>query len=342
MSIELPVLRLGLAGFSAEQKSELDAMLRHASPGGHMWQVGKFADADAWWVNGSRLQMLPDGTVRVSPGAPTERSLQLDLAQVDRPIAFTLPLASREFRPAYTFEPCSLPSVNKLLQKFESWLQPVAAQFALAARILEQETVLGSGVYHVSINGALIAVVNMKGDIGLLPSAGPTDFDQAMWTRRPSGATDIPESFLRTTLSQLMWQYALRTTRDVLPARYRTAVVYFRRPPRISQRLITDAHLLVVRELAAAPGNFQDLQQRTGLGAAQLARNLSALYLVGSITSNPKRAGLSRSGAGDEGDSLHHIQHSVTPSGMDSEPPSRPGRQPAFTDLTAPAPMNLR
>ena len=86
MSIELPVLRLGLAGFSAEQKAELDAMLRHTSPGGHMWQVGKFADAEAWWVNGSRLQMLSDGNVRVAPGTPTERSLQLDLAQVDRPI----------------------------------------------------------------------------------------------------------------------------------------------------------------------------------------------------------------------------------------------------------------
>ena len=249
MSIELPVLRLGLAGFSLEKKAELDARLRHASPGGHTWQVAKFGDSDAWCVNGSRVQLLAESNVRIAPGSLTERSLQLDLAQVDRPIAFSLPLASPQFQPAYTFEPDSLPSVNRLLQKFESWLQPVAAQFALAARILEQESVLGSAIYHVSINGKLIAVVNMKGDIGLLPSASPTDFDQAMWTRRPSGATDIPGSFFRATLSQLMWQYALRTARDVLPGRYRKAVIYFRRPPRISQRLLTDAHLLVVREL---------------------------------------------------------------------------------------------
>ena len=336
MSIELPVLRLGLAGFSLEQKAELDATLRHASPSGHAWQLGKFGDADAWCVNGSRVQPLAESNVRVAPGSPTERSLQLDLAQVDRPIAFTLPLASPRFQPANTFEPDSLPSVNRLLQKFESWLQPVAAQFALAARILEQESVLGSGVYHVSINGKLIAIVNMTGDIGLLPSASPTDFDQAMWTRRPSAAADIPGSFFRATLSQLMWQYALRTTRDVLPRRYRTALIYFRRPPRISQRLLTDAHLLVVRELAAAPGTFEDLQQRTGLGGPQLASNLSALYLVGSITSNPKRASVARPGEDSES------SHSVAPSGMDSVPPGRPGRQPAFADLTAPAPMNLR
>ncbi|MBI2769876.1 MAG: hypothetical protein HYX47_09650 [Burkholderiales bacterium] len=341
MSIELPVLRLGLAGFSAGQKAELDAMLHNASPGGHQWQVGRFADADAWWVNGSRVQLLPDGNVRIGAGTPTDRSLQLDLAQVDRPIAFTLPLASRKFEPAYTFESDSLASVHGLLKKFEGWLQPVAAQFALAARILEQESVLGSGIYHVTSNGALIAVVNMKGDLGVLPSAGPTDFDAAMWIRRPSAATDVPESFVRTTLSQLMWQYALRTTRDVLPGRYRNTPIYFRRPPRISQRLITDAHLLVVRELATAPGTFEELQQRTGLGAPQLARNLSALYLVGSITSNPKRASGTRTG--EDTDSSHSLQHSVTPSGMDSEPPtSRPGRQPAFADLTAPAPMNLR
>ncbi len=47
MSIELPVLRLGLAGFSAQQVAELDAMLRRSAPGRHVWQIGHFA---ALWV----------------------------------------------------------------------------------------------------------------------------------------------------------------------------------------------------------------------------------------------------------------------------------------------------
>jgi hypothetical protein len=57
------------------------------------------------------------------------------------------------------------------------------------------------------------------------------------------------------------------------------------------QRQLKDAHLLIIRELAANPGmNFVGLQQATGLGAEPLSRVLSALYVVGSITSNPKRA----------------------------------------------------
>lgn len=87
-----------------------------------------------------------------------------------------------------------------------------------------------------------------------------------------------------------MWQYAMRTRRDALPSHYRTSMLFFRRPPRLPQRVLKDSHLLLLRELAQSPGNFEELQQRTGLVEPLLARDLAALYLVGSITSNPKRA----------------------------------------------------
>jgi hypothetical protein len=320
MSIELPVLRLGLAGFSVEQKAELHAMLQRSAPGRYAWQIGPFKDADAWWLNGGRTQQVGDTTIRVTPGAPTDRSLLLNTPEIDRPLAFSLPLAFKPFEACHTFEPGSPRSINDVLEKFESWLQPIAAQFSLAARIMEHESVLGSGVYHVMLNGRLLAVVNMHGEIGVLSSAGPADFDDSMWARQP-GTTQIPESFVRTTLSELMWQYAIRTTRDVLPKRYRTGMLYFRRPPRLPPGLLTDAHLLVIRELATAGSTFVDLQQRTGLGAAALARVLAALYLVGTVTANPKRAAVSQQFAA----TIHEVDpnpgaNSVMPSGLDSEP----------------------
>ena len=350
MSIELPVLRLGLAGFSAQQVGELDAMLRRSALGRHVWQIGHFGDADAWWLSGPRTQRVGDGTIRILPAIPTERSLQLDLKEVDRPVGFSLPMAFPAPRPCYTFEPEAIPSINAVLEKFEGWLQPVAAQFSLAARIIEQESVLGTGMYHVVLNARLLAVVDMKGDIGVFPSAGPADFDDAMWVRQPE-KTDIPDSFFRTTLSELMWQYAVRTTRDVLPKRYRSGVLYFRRPPRLAQRLMADAHMLLMRELSVAAGTFADLQQRTGMGAVAMARALAALYLVGSITSNPKRASVTRTDLGrDESEPSQGLQHSVIPSGLESDsmhstqpPRMRPGMGGhGLADFTLPMPLVRR
>ncbi|HEX9718879.1 MAG TPA: hypothetical protein VGA59_04040 [Ramlibacter sp.] len=331
--MELPLLRLGLAGFSAEQDDQLNLLLQQVSTSN--WQIGRFADADAWWVNGARVQMLLDSTIRIGSGEPGGRSLHLDLRGVDRPVAFALPLASPQFDPLCTFQAQSLPSVAAVLEKFEAWVRPLIAQFYLAARILEQESVLGPAVHHVTADGVLIGVVNMRGETGVLPTAGPIDFENAMWERRPASAGAIPEHFARSSLAQLMWQFAVRTNRDILPARYRTGLLYFRRPPRLPPRLMTDSHLLLLRELACAPGDFTALQQRTGLGGQALARDLAALYFVGAITSNPKRA--TRVPVRAAADSAHSHPNSV-PSGMDAEPPAALPRL-AFADLTAPAPI---
>src|SRR6185369_8536647 len=213
MSIELPLLRLGLAGFSAAQQDQLAAAVHRASSG--TWQVVRFADADAWFVNGARVQVLPDRTLRVASGEPGGRSLHLDLRDADRPTAFSLPLAPRHFEPLHTFEAESPASVRAVLEKFEGWMRPLVAQFCLAALILEQESVMRPGIHHVSADGALIAVVNMHGETGVLPTAGPIDFENATWERL-SASSAVPEHFVRSSLAQLMWQFALRTSRDIL------------------------------------------------------------------------------------------------------------------------------
>ncbi len=342
MSIELPVLRLGLAGFSVEQKAALNAMLQRSAPGRHAWQIGNFTAADAWWIHGARTQLAGGQTIRITPAIPTERSLQINVEDADRPMAFSVPLAFTPFGPHYSFDPASLSSINQVLEKFESWLQPVAAQFLLAGRILEHESVLGSGIYRVMLNGTLLAVVDMHGEVGVIPSAGPADFDDAMWVRQ-AGVTQIPEAFVRTSLSELMWQYAVRTTRDVLPKRYRSRTLYFRRVPRISQRLLSDSHLVVIRELAAGSANFTELQQRTGMGADALARVLAALYLVGTITSDQKRASVTTAAVrSQEPEPSQGIQHSIVPSAMDSESPSQAARRYGLADFTVAMPIGPR
>ena len=280
-----------MAGFSVDQQERLKTALADQPAGWPVWRKSRFADADAWWINGSNIRVLRDGTVKVAGASGRDRGVQLNLEEIDRPIAFAKPLAQPDFEPMYTFDPASDTSVRGVLQQFEGWLRPLRAQFALGAQIIQRESSLKTGVYHVSHKSTLLAVIDLQEwRAGISPTARPVDFDDAAWEKRPSMANAAPERFVRCSLTQLMWTYAQRTGRDVLPARYRDCIIYFRRSPRVPLRLLQDSHLLVLRELSSAPGTFDTLLQRTGLSAAKLGRHLASLYFAGSITSSRGRA----------------------------------------------------
>ena len=331
MTPEQTNLRLGLAGFTADQQESVHAALQSRPPSAAAWEIVPFTEADAWWVHGARTVPMPDGTLRVNPGKPSGRSVLLDLSDIDRPLAFARPVPAAPFDAA-SFDLEDPVQVAAMLDRFSGWLQPLTAQFCLAASLLEQHAALGTGSFHVLQGPQLIAVVNMRGDAGVLPTATTVDFEEALWRRSPQSNPPIPEQFARLSLSQLMWQFAQRSTRDLLPPHYRTGLLYFRRPPRLPQRLMRDAHLLLLRELATGCGTMEELQARTGMASTQISRDLAALYLVGAITSNPKRAAAGATKRLETNDSLL------------SAPPSLPSAAapragPVNPDLTAPAPL---
>jgi hypothetical protein len=339
MSIEVPLLRLGLAGYTeAQQKQAAEAAAAAASPRAR-WELGAFADADAWWLEGSRTVLMANQHLRVQPAVPSGRSVQLALADVDRPVGFSLPITAAGFKPAVTFPLGDREAGVRVLHQFADWMTTMLSQFALASSIADNQPSLGSGSWEVLRGSELLAVVDLKLGSGVKPGVTSQDFAEAGWCIRDRGLVAIPAHYPRASVSLLMWQYAQRTERDLLPPHYREQPLYFRRPPRLPQRQIKDAHLLIVRELAANPGmNFNGLQQATGFGAEPLTRVLSALYVVGSITSNPKRAmpsgprlpGTRDSSAGEQS------SYSVV---MDSSPrpPDLPGRR--ISDATAPLPL---
>ena len=179
MTLELPVLRLGLAGFSAEQQQLARAAVEAAEPPAATWALSPLAEADAWWVNGARTLLMADGTLRIGSGAPAGHPVQLNPADVNRPLAFSRPLPPPPFEAAYAFELSDRRQCIGMLEKFTAWMRPVLAQFSLAACIIEHQAALGGGSFEVLLNGLLIAVVDMRGDIGVLPTAGPGDLAPA-------------------------------------------------------------------------------------------------------------------------------------------------------------------
>lgn len=277
MSLEQPVLWLGLAGFTPEQGKHLEALLAQLPKGLAAWQGGAFSEADAWLISGEKSRLLSADTLKILAGRPTERAIQLNLSEIDRPIAFSLPLASSNLDPMYTFDPASAASLYTVLHQLEARLRALSCQFVLGGQLIARESQLLPGIYQVSHKGALLAVMDFhEWRIGISPSADPLDFELARWDRRPLAARGIPEHFQPNSLSQLRWIYAQRTRRDVLPPRYRSKPVYFRRAPDVPLRWLRDSQLVLLRALAQEVSTYDGLQQRTGLSPAQLSRDLAS------------------------------------------------------------------
>src|SRR5689334_3040401 len=179
MTIEVPVLRLGLAGFSEAQQRAAAETVRAARSARAEWQIGNFPDADAWWLEGSRTMVLPGATLRVQPGVPSGRSVQLALADVDRPVGFTLPLAAAGFQPAVTFDPANQQQTVNVLNQFANWLQNMLSQFCLASSLAEQQPTLSSGSWEVLKGSDLLAVVDLRLGAGVAPGVGAADLADA-------------------------------------------------------------------------------------------------------------------------------------------------------------------
>lgn len=341
MSSEQPLLCLGLAGFTPEQRERLHLLLGQLPPRGAVWRVGPFAEADAWLVSGEKCRLVAADTLKILAGLPTERTVQLDLDEVDRPIAFSLPLASDDFDPKHTFDLSGGASLSGVLQHFENWLRPLRSQFVLGGQLIARENELLPGIYHVSHKGQLLAVMDFhEWRIGILRKADPVDFELAHWDRRPLEAHDIPSHFLRSSLTHLRWIYAQRTERDVLPSRYRSKPVYFRHAPAVPMRWIRDSQLILLRELSQAAGDFDALLQRTGLTHAQLTRDMASLYFAGSVTTTPDKAGAATfTGVEDSRPGKHRNAQAQALPGAPAGPPTLPVRK---HDLTAPAQLGRK
>jgi hypothetical protein len=222
-----------------------------------------------------------------------------------------------------------------MLDRFEGWLRPMAVQLCLASYIAEHNLDLNTGVFHVTARGRLQAVVSRSG-VGVLPIADPAEVIDASWAHRPPFADEKPRHFLRIGFPQVMWQYAMRTTRDVLPPRFRTGLIYWRGPPQLPNRLLTDTHLLIARELSQAPATFRELGEQTHVPDSQLARCLAAFYVVGAITTNKRRAADTPA---DRNPTLANLRETFrTTSASLTGDIEHPSSQ--VPDATAPAPFN--
>lgn len=287
--VEQPTLWLGSAGFNSDERSRLTSEAALFS-GPVRWGFCAFPDADAWIVNGSRVQAGDGNTVRVAPGLPTERAIKLSLNQVNRPLAFATPLPP-QLEPLCSFDLMQARTVQESFARLAAWLKPRRVQFALGRQIVRHGATLRHGVFHLFMRGRLLAVLNFRtGKAAYVADLAPETLDHADWLKRPPTAGDAPPRFVQTTIAQLSWTYVRHSERDLLPPRYRDAAIYFRGAPKVPLHWLSDTQLLLMRELNTEAGSVHDLRQRTGLGEAQLEKDLTCLYFASAITTTPSKA----------------------------------------------------
>lgn len=288
--MEQPVLRLGLLGFPEAVGQRLQGWAEQTQHGWPRWRLSDPHLADAWMIRGAAVEVLGrDAVVIHHPHGSGER-LTLNRAEVDRPLAFATPLPEG-FASAEYFGADDEKSVRHRLQRFEAWLRPLRSQFALGAQLVERIGQYKGGVVHVTHDSKLMAVIDFDRWLaGLHIPARPVDMAMAEWFRRPALANDIPASFMRLPLHRVMWTYAERTLRDVLPARYREKTIYLRRIPSMPVRWFDDLHLRIMRELMMKPVTLDVLQERTSMPATDLAHHMASLFFAGAVTTDPDSA----------------------------------------------------
>ena len=287
----VPTMRMGLVGFADERQPLNLLMTRNRNL---QWERWPFMEADALWINGANAQPLRNHMVRIPAVDPTKSATVLNLKEMDRPTAFTMPFGDGFFSPPLAFDPHKVDQVADVLNQFEADLQALALDLTLAAEIAARRHDLASPTYHLSVRGRLVGVVSVSGDIGIAQDIPPCEFVHAEWAGRPLAGAEIPSHFRRTTMAQVMWSYVMRNVDDLLPSRYREGTIYWRRAPAVPVRFVREEHMTLISVLSTGPQSVASLVESTGFSQAVVRQGLAALYFGGSLTTDPRRAGPTR------------------------------------------------
>ncbi len=287
--MEQPILRLGLIGFTDSVSAQISDWLLNEPRNWPRWCFSNFDHADAWIINGSSIHGFTNDELLLKTNHPTREWLHLNPAKMTRPVAFAGRLPSAlEIADRVDFS--SHTSIRQQLRNFEAWLRPLRAQFTLGADVLEREAELGSGIYHVNLQGHLLAVIDtVKSRMGLAPTARPVDLTQATWDRRPMSADLIPDNFIKMSLGKLKLIYATRTQSDILPPSLRTETLYPRREL-LQSSWMEEEHWLLLQALHSKASSFEALMERTGMPANMLAHYLAPLHFAKLVTTKAQSA----------------------------------------------------
>jgi hypothetical protein len=306
--MRIPQLYLGLIGFDAAAETAVQQYLaEHAkqtlAENGRqigrqvIWVIADFREADALLIYGATaVAGVGDGIrfeapqFEMSPPQP----LGVQISDITQPFAISHPVYLRglgvnvKSYPVFDLRvPASLPMT---LRQFETVLRPLRNLYTLALELTTRRDKLQTKhTYHLEFNGRVEAIVDMFARMVMLrPGARSSDLADAVWHKRPKNANYAPEHFLRCTLPELTWLFAMHCKEPELPRRYLSKPIYLHALPDIRSSLIYPRHTLLLDEMAEAAHSFDQLHAAIPSNSHWLMRDIYALFLLRAIsTSGP-------------------------------------------------------
>ncbi len=286
--MELPLLRLGLLGFSrAKADSAAARVLAANTPRVRArWEIVPFEEADMWLIDSHRVSLGDDRGLRIhNPDAP-DAPLTIYPHQSSRPVAFTKPLPS-DIDAVLSLSLDDVHDCVQGLNAFSDALFQLCCHFALGEQVASRQSGLVEETYHLHFEGRLLGMVDLaRWQIGLSPDAGPMELALASWRHRPNEWQRFPHGFEVLSLERLMWVFASRTQNPSLPAAYLSSRIHLRRLSVLPQGWLHDDHMILIGRLSQQPCTMAMLARLTQLPYKRLSACLAALYYTGTITTD--------------------------------------------------------
>ncbi len=291
--MELPLLRIGLLGFSRTDANLATAQILSAAVARSRWEVVPFEDADLWLIHSPSVSMgnrTSDGHGLhiANPDAP-HSPLTIYPHQTSRPVAFTEPLPA-SIDAVLSIELDNGYQCASRLNDFANALPQLCNHFALGEQIASRQSNLHKGIYHLHFEGKQVAVVDFEAwQVSLLPAARAIDLALASWRHRPDEMAHMPLGFEVLALERLMWVYASRSKAPRLPASYQSEPIYLRRLSVLPQSWLHHDHMVIISLLSQQSMYLGTLSQQADLPLERLQACLAALYYSGTVTTDPQQ-----------------------------------------------------
>ncbi len=252
------------------------------------WRVAQPQRADVWCVNAEAIEDRGAAGLSIRHRHADGTLEGLDMRRAPGLLA----VSSLQFQAipgVVYFEAGRQASVIAAFRTLESRLGMLRCDYALGCSLVwHREEVDAGGVYQLIYHSRLMAVVDLRRNMAGFPlTATPEDLLRAEWTRRPAGAGVAPDSFVRRSTTDLIWTYAVRTSLDILPTRYRRHPIHFSQMPRMAIEQLDPSHIRVMAALRSGPMLLDDLAKRLGAPLQQVCHWLAALHCAGAVSVAP-------------------------------------------------------
>lgn len=282
------LLGVSFLGFSPQACDRFAAWMGAFGRDDCGWRGVEPQRADVWCVNADAIEDRGAAGLNIRHRQADGTLQGLDLHRAPGLLA----VSSERFTAvsgAVLFDAQRQASVVAAFRTLESRLGMLRCDYSLGCSLAwHQEEVAAGGVYQLLYHSRLMAVVDLSRRLAGFPlTATPGDLLRAEWTRRPMGAGVAPASFVRRSTEDLLWTYAVRTTLDILPTRYRRKPIYFCQMPRMAIEKLEPAHIRLMAALRSGPMLIGDLAKRVAAPEQQVGRWLAALHTAGAISVNP-------------------------------------------------------